>query len=209
MAYLGNSPLNRLYSSQAIALSQGQTAVNVTYTPGLCLVFKNGVLLDPGVDYTATDGSVITLANAASAGDVLRLLNLSQFTFSAVASETGVGMIMIATTALAQALADDTTAITPKKMADALDVTALGRNQTWQNVTASRSSGVTYTNTTGRPIQIAITCASGTNVTTTIDGVVRGQSSGGSVSTGSYVVPSGSTYSASVSGAYLWHELRS
>lgn len=85
---------------------------------------------------------------------------------------------------------------------------ALGVGQTWQDLTASRSGGVTYTNTTGRPIQIAITCASGTNVVTTIDGVERGQSSGGSVSTGSYIVPNGSTYSANVSGPYLWHELR-
>lgn len=79
MAYLGNSPLNRLYSTQAIVLSQGQTTINVSYTPGLCLVFKNGALLDPGTDYTATNGSVITLANATSAGDVLRVINLSQF----------------------------------------------------------------------------------------------------------------------------------
>lgn len=136
MAYLGNSPINRLYSTQAITLAQGQTTVNVTYTPGMCLVFKNGVLLDPGTDYTATNGSVITLAKAASTGDLLRVINLSQFavanalaltggtlsgpvTGPASSSETSAGLIKIATTLLAQGLTDDATALTPKKLADA------------------------------------------------------------------------------------------
>lgn len=79
MAYLGNSILNRLYSTQSIALAQGQTTVNVSYTPGMVLFFKNGALLDPGTDYTATNGSVITLTKAASAGDVLRWISLAQF----------------------------------------------------------------------------------------------------------------------------------
>lgn len=35
-------------------------------------------------------------------------------------------------------------------------INALGIDQTWQNVTSSRSSGITYTNNTGRPIQISI-----------------------------------------------------
>ena len=34
--------------------------------------------------------------------------------------------------------------------------TALGSGQSWQNVTASRARGTTYTNTTGRPIQILV-----------------------------------------------------
>lgn len=33
---------------------------------------------------------------------------------------------------------------------------AFGVGQTWQNLTSSRASGVTYTNTTGKPIQLSI-----------------------------------------------------
>jgi len=33
---------------------------------------------------------------------------------------------------------------------------AVGVNQTWQDVTASRSSGVIYYNTTGKPIQVNV-----------------------------------------------------
>lgn len=32
------------------------------------------------------------------------------------------------------------------------DNNSIGVNQTWQDVTASRTIGVTYTNTTGKPI---------------------------------------------------------
>lgn len=40
----------------------------------------------------------------------------------------------------------------------------LGRGQTWQNVTASRSANTTYTNTTPRPIQVSIVMRDSGNV---------------------------------------------
>lgn len=89
MAYLGNSPINRLYSAQAIVLSQGQTAVNVNYTPGLTLFFRDGALLEPGTDYTAPDGSVVTLAKPANAGDVLQVVSLAQFAVAGALALSG------------------------------------------------------------------------------------------------------------------------
>ena len=41
---------------------------------------------------------------------------------------------------------------------------ALGVGQTWQNVTASRGLITTYTNSTGRPIMVAITTTPGPSV---------------------------------------------
>ena len=41
---------------------------------------------------------------------------------------------------------------------------ALGVGQTWQNVTASRGLITTYTNSTGRPIMVAITTTPGVSV---------------------------------------------
>ncbi|WP_191058396.1 gp53-like domain-containing protein [Geminicoccus harenae] len=136
MAYLGNSPLNALFSFTPVTLAQGQTQVLVNYTPGRCLFFKNGALLDPNIDYTAANGSTVTLASPASAGDVLTGINLASFavanalpltggtvsgplTGPASASETTGGLIELATTAEAQALLDDLRALTPKKLADA------------------------------------------------------------------------------------------
>jgi hypothetical protein len=98
---------------------------------------------------------------------------------------------------------------------------AIGVGQTWQNLTASRAAGTTYTNSTGRPIMVAITWNDVGGVTNAgfdffIDGVnVASARSGG---TGgqpqrpniSSIIPSGSTYSATslVGALNKWFELR-
>ena len=90
----------------------------------------------------------------------------------------------------------------------------LGVGQTWQNVTGSRSKGVTYTNTTGRPIYVSVMYQD--------DGTFSGASfSIGSLSTTtldvqdlqhiwfSAVIPDGVNYS--ISGGVIlpvWWELR-
>jgi hypothetical protein len=45
-------------------------------------------------------------------------------------------------------------AVTPSNASEIAQSTDLGVGQTWQNLTGSRSSGQTYTNNTGRPIQV-------------------------------------------------------
>lgn len=72
----------------------------------------------------------------------------------------------------------------------------LGVGQTWQDVTASRSAGVTYTNSTGKPIMfVLITNASSTSIT--VDSKLVGRLNHGSSAddTVSAIVPNGSTYS--------------
>lgn len=94
----------------------------------------------------------------------------------------------------------------------------VGVGQTWQDVTASRAAGVTYTNSAGRPIFVIVTGrdqSSGGRAY--VDGLSVGgftQSSTGTVlSTISFIVPDGSTYSVS-SGVSVtgtdkqWVELR-
>lgn len=46
--------------------------------------------------------------------------------------------------------------ITPKQLQHFSDNRAIGRGQSWQNVSGSRSVGTSYQNGTGRPIQVAI-----------------------------------------------------
>jgi hypothetical protein len=86
---------------------------------------------------------------------------------------------------------------------------ALGYNQTWQNVTGSRASGTTYTNSTGRPIMVAIT-AYNNSAPIYINGVQYLYTLGyaASYGTASFVVPAGATYSATLSSNPLWSELR-
>ena len=86
---------------------------------------------------------------------------------------------------------------------DSLVHQGIGVNQTWQDVTASRSAGVTYTNTTGKPIYVSIKARStgaGAILALTVNGIEIGHITasasnvyhGGQVTA---VVPNGVTYS--------------
>jgi hypothetical protein len=93
------------------------------------------------------------------------------------------------------------------------DVIGVGINQTWQSVT--RVAGTTYTNSTGKPIQVFINMGTsgGGSFTITVGGV----SLGGSITVLnnsnvpiSFIVPNSTTYVVATSGANIgtWTELR-
>lgn len=94
----------------------------------------------------------------------------------------------------------------------------IGVGQTWQTLTGSRVAGTTYTNTTGKPIQISVTFYSTTTAgygNITVGGVSFGttaQAYTGSVlvGTATAIVPPGATYSATATNSTIssWHELR-
>lgn len=124
-----------------------------------------------------------------------------------------------ASTAEAQAGTDDSKKITPLKLHETM---LAGVEQSWTDVTGSRSLGVTYTNSTGRPIVISVTNNTTSDTATvelniTIDGAVRATQHIGrtdnvtdevNITT---IVPNGSTYSAdgaSVGQLLSWQELR-
>lgn len=98
---------------------------------------------------------------------------------------------------------------------DALKSVLLGASQTWQNLLASRSQGVTYTNTTSAPIFviIGVVTSASSSATFTIDSLSFDAGSDGSTTAPkdavSIVVPPGSTYSVSGAvGLRSWLELR-
>lgn len=91
----------------------------------------------------------------------------------------------------------------------------IGVGQTWQNLTGSRSNATTYTNSTGKPIQVIISCQTNNNVTSLsvqVDGVtiyVGGSFTWYNSPTASFIVPNGSTYIATTNTSFLsWAELR-
>jgi hypothetical protein len=91
----------------------------------------------------------------------------------------------------------------------------IGVGQTWQNVTGSRVLGTTYTNSTGRPIFVAIGAVGVVAIAQlTINSINCGQvgTSGGVRAPLTGVVPSGGTYYvSSVTGTASvesWAELR-
>lgn len=107
--------------------------------------------------------------------------------------------------------------ITQAELATA--VQPIGVGQTWQIVTGSRAYGTTYTNSTGRPITVAITNSSSSGLASlniTVGGVQIYDIAANAVASSYYgslmfVVPSGTTYSAVVSGSSVlakWAELR-
>lgn len=92
---------------------------------------------------------------------------------------------------------NNTKAITPL----GYNQTTLGWGQTWQDVSASRAVGVTYTNTTGRPIYVFASFGLATLQTNQleVDGLIVGEfvAAGTAVRQGVVaIVPNGSTYKA-------------
>jgi hypothetical protein len=69
------------YTRTTITATAGQTSFTATYTVNYVEVFLNGILLN-STDYTATTGTTVVLAVAASAGDIVDVvaLNISGFT---------------------------------------------------------------------------------------------------------------------------------
>ena len=91
----------------------------------------------------------------------------------------------------------------------------LGVGQTWTNVTASRVSGTTYTNTTGKPICVSVTgtLAAANGLTLTISGIIVNEGYVSAANTRPIavgIVPNGETYSVAASPSTIkaWSELR-
>lgn len=90
----------------------------------------------------------------------------------------------------------------------------LGAGQTWQNVTGSRALGTTYTNSSGKPIQVSIRSDVDDGYTQlTVGGIVVAMSGntagvGDNRNTVSAIVPNGAAYVYNGSALSLWAELR-
>ncbi|ENZ2777216.1 hypothetical protein ACGGT9_003744 [Salmonella enterica] len=87
----------------------------------------------------------------------------------------------------------------------------LGVGQSWNNMTSSRSAGVTYTNDTGKPIQLcvyySVTGAGDYGASLIVNGVETGGATGGF----NCIIPAGTVYRLDVSGTARlsrWLELR-
>lgn len=93
-----------------------------------------------------------------------------------------------------------------KAVTDALDAkSGLGMGQTWQNLTASRTWSVTYTNTTGKPIQVGVELEHTTNVKFYVNNIEVVNSSKTAVAWA--IIPPGATYLAH-GNIVSWMELR-
>jgi hypothetical protein len=143
----------------------------------------------------------------------------------AAAQRTTLGLGNIATTDLIDEddMASDTAAQAPTQqsvkayVAAEVAAAALGVGQTWQDMTASRTTGTAYQNTTGRPIMIAITRDSigAESLEISTDGVswstiLSQPGQGSDTSRFQLVIPAGLyyRYNGGAAGSGDWWELR-
>ena len=95
MSYIGNEPIvSATRTITEITATAGQTVFNANggYTVGYIDVFLNGAQLQT-VDFTATNGSSITLTEAAQVGDVLKLVAWGTFSTSNLVSPNYTGTL--------------------------------------------------------------------------------------------------------------------
>jgi hypothetical protein len=78
------------FARTAFTATAGQTVFSVNYQVGAVDVFQNGVKLVSGSDFTATNGTSITLLNAATVGDTIEVVSYSQVVYSNAASTSDV-----------------------------------------------------------------------------------------------------------------------
>lgn len=202
----------------------------LTFAGALTLTHNSTSLILPGgANITTAAGDSAIVAPNLATPNGWRVLVYSHTTASAAfdaikqaATSSATGVVELATDAEAQAGADAIRAVTPANLA----ATVLGLGQTWQDVSGSRAFATNYTNSTGRSIQVSVTCTSsftGGNaaVGVLIDGVTianyaTNESNGATYQSNSrpfsFIVPPGSVYrvnqTLNTSTIGIWAELR-
>jgi len=198
---LGNNS-TRLASTAFVNNAIGANQASVAITGGTI----DGVAI--------TGGTVIGLATDLSVAD--GGTGASTFTTNHVVLGNGTNSLagnMVAPGTTGNVLTSDGTT-----WASSAPAPAIGVGQTWQDVASSRSSDTTYTNSTGKPIMVAmgIESTNGFNrIRAFVGSVLVGShdevtpsstSGGGSVS---FIVPAGDTYKITWNGTRrFWAELR-
>lgn len=120
------------------------------------------------------------------------------------ASTTTIGAVQLNNTLTSVSTAQAATAAQAKVLNDMM----LGVGQTWQNLTSSRLPNTTYTNNTGRPIQVMINYNFGQSGSIVLGGVELPMVDGDAYSFFNFIIPNGSTYRINGGGIVSWAELR-
>ena len=167
------------------------------------------------VDNLTTNDSTKTLS--AKQGKALQDNKLEK-TDLKDASTTQKGVVRAATATEVANKSNVNAYVTPSNTALIAQSTDIGAGQSWQNLTASRSSGTTYTNSTLKPIYVwlSIYDTNGSGFSVVINGVTIISSNWDLPPNGYYpfnfIVPAGHTYNVTWAGGnsqlISWSELR-
>lgn len=140
-----------------------------------------------------------TIANVYCGGS----LTITKLQSTQLASTTQAGIVQLNDTLISTSSSQALTASAGRLLYNQV----IGINQSWNNVTGSRASNTTYTNTTERPIQVMINGSWNTG-SVTLNGVSIPIQDGSEWTTLSFVVPAGHTYGTSTGTISSWSELR-
>ena len=97
MGYIGKSPTNGVRNRFVYQATASQTtfsgsdanSLTLNYTDSLYMdVYKNGVLLKAGTDYTATSGTSVVLATGASLNDIVEMIVYDVFSVNQTYTKT-------------------------------------------------------------------------------------------------------------------------
>lgn len=215
---LGSGTVTRVSGTPAnLVISSGSTlgTTSAVQSNIVVLAINNAgtielaaVNLAGGVDLTETGLISTTAEGGAGAAD-------SATTIYSTTARTNVAYRVIGIIRSTQATAG-TWATAPSLIQGAggqalAAMASLGYGQKWQNVAASRSTGITYYNTTGRPITVSIRSAVNTTCYLTVNGVIVAWADAdvNNRSTITAIIPPGASYVQN--GEYYagsWAELR-
>ena len=120
------------------------------------------------------------------------------------ASTTDIGAVQLNNTLTSVSTTQAVTAAQAKALNDMM----LGVGQTWLDLTSSRLPNTTYTNNTGRPIQVMINYNFGQSGSIVLGGVELPMVDGDAYSFFNFIIPNGSTYRINGGGIVSWAELR-
>jgi len=121
------------------SLNSGSTAPSTTYANMLWYDTANNILKMR----SEADDAWIDIGTLNQSTNEFEVANLTELTQTQVEDDTDTTFGLVSGERLGQAVA--------------ANASSLGVSQTWQDVSASRSAGVAYQNTTGKPIQISVT----------------------------------------------------
>ena len=155
-----------------VTATEGQTQFTVTggYRINELGVYRNGVRLVSGTDYTATDGSIVTLLSAATAGDVVNFQIFDSFNIAdAIDSDSSSQTINGALTIKGELSADGGIVGVSTRFTGAIGIESGG---------TAIGQGVTTINFVGSGNTIGYDAS-----TNTVDVTIAGSSSGGGIGT--------------------------
>jgi trimeric autotransporter adhesin len=155
------------YTRTTITATASQTVFTVAYTSPYLAVYLNGVLILPTTDYTATNGTSVTLVSGAAAGDILDFLAYATGTII----QLPIDLATSVTGTLPPSNGGTGTTGTPSN-----GQLLIGNGTTYSTASLTQGTGISVTNGSG---SITLANTGVTSITGTASQVTASASTGG------------------------------